>query len=273
MRRSLTGVRPALWPALALLVLFAAMAAAPGLFTGTDPDAADLSATFAPPGAEHWLGTDENGRDLWARIVYGARPSLLIGTGSVVVALLGGAVVGVAAAQLGRFVDQALSRSLEVLLSVPWLLLVFLVVAVLGPGTFPAMVGLALVTLPGFARVVRAEVLRLRAAPFVEAARGFGWSRSRVTLRHVVPNALGPVLAVATVTLGAMIVAGSSLSFVGLGPQPPTAEWGAMLAASRRTLSVAWWPAAFPGIALTLAVLAVTAVGQDLQRRADGRHQ
>ncbi|MCD0451602.1 ABC transporter permease [Actinocorallia sp. API 0066] len=266
------AIRPGLWPAVVLLVVLAAMAAVPGLFTGADPDAADLNATFAPPGPDHWLGTDENGRDLWARIVHGARPSLLIGGGAVAVALLGGAVVGVTAAQLGGLADQALSRSLEVLLSVPWLLLVFLVVAVMGPGTFPAMVGLALVSLPGFARVVRAEVLRLRAAPFVEAARGFGWSRLQVTVRHVVPNALGPVLALATVTLGATIVAGSSLSFVGLGPQPPTAEWGAMLAASRRTLSVAWWPAAFPGVALTLAVLAITAVGQELQRRADGRH-
>ncbi|ROO85595.1 peptide/nickel transport system permease protein [Actinocorallia herbida] len=265
------AARPGLWLAVGGLVVLAAMAAMPGLFTGADPDAADLSGTFAPPGAGHWLGTDENGRDLWARIVYGARPSLLIGAGSVLLALAAGTAIGVGSAQLGRWADQVLGRALEVLLSVPWLLLVFLVVAAMGPGTFPAMVGLALVCLPGFARVVRAEVLRLRAAPFVEAAHGFGWSRARVTLQHVVPNALGPVLALATVSLGAMIVAGSSLGFVGLGPQPPTAEWGAMLATSRRTLSVAWWPAAFPGIALTLSVLAVTAVGQELQRRVSGR--
>ncbi|MDX6742187.1 ABC transporter permease [Actinocorallia sp. A-T 12471] len=264
-------LKPGLWLAVAGLVILAGMAAVPGLFTTADPDAADLSATFTPPGPGHWLGTDENGRDLWARIVYGARPSLLIGAGSVALALLAGTVIGVASAQLGRVTDQVLGRSLEVLLSVPWLLLVFLVVAVLGPGAFPAMVGLSLVGLPGFARVVRAEVLRLRAAPFVEAAHGFGWTRARVVLRHVVPNALGPVLALATVSLGAMIVAGSSLGFVGLGPRPPTAEWGAMLATSRRTLSVAWWPAAFPGLALTLAVLAITTLGQDLQRRIAGR--
>src|SRR5262249_3300877 len=119
-------------------------------------------------------------------------------------------------------------------------------------------------------RVARAEVLRLRAAPFVEAARGFGWREPQVVVRHLLPNALRPVLALGTVLLGTMIVASSSLSFLGLGPRPPTAEWGAMLAGSRETLSIAWWPAVFPGAAITLAVLAVTAVGRELQSRIDG---
>jgi len=264
--------RVGLWCSAAFTALLVAMAAFPGLFTSLDPDAADLQAVFAPPGSDgHWLGTDQNGRDLYARIVHGARPSLLIGTGAVVLALVGGVVVGVAAARLGRIADQVISRLLEVVLSIPGLMLVFLVVAALGPGEAPAAVGLAITSLPGFARVARAETIRLRSAPFVEAARGFGWSGPQVVLRHVLPNALGPVLALATVSLGAMIVASSSLSFVGLGPQPPTAEWGAMLAASRQTLSVAWWPAVFPGVAITAAVLAVTALGRELQSRVEGR--
>lgn len=254
-----------------MLVLLAAMAAFPSLFTGADPDAADLEAVLRPPGAEHWLGTDQNGRDLYARIVYGARPSLLIGTGAVLLALVAGVAVGVAAAQLGRIADQVLSRSLDVILSVPGLLLVFLVVAVLGPGSGSAAVGLAVVSVPGFARVARAEVIRLRAAQYVEAAHGFGWSRAQVVARHVLPNAAGPFLALATVSLGAMIVASSSLSFVGLGPRPPTAEWGAMLADSREFLALAWWPGVFPGIAVTVAVLAVTLVGQHLNRRVERR--
>ncbi|MGP4051039.1 ABC transporter permease [Streptomyces sp. 2A115] len=269
----MTRARLGLWLGVTILVVLAGMAAAPSLFTGTDPNTADVDAILRPPGDGHWLGTDQNGRDLYARIVYGARPSLLIGTGAVALALVGGTLVGVAAAQFGRIADQVIGRFLDVVLSVPGLLLVFLVVAVLGPGTGPATVGLAVVSLPGFARVARAEVIGLRGRAYVEAAYGFGWTRAQVIVRHVLPNALGPVLALATVSLGAMIVASSSLSFVGLGPQPPTAEWGAMLAGSRGFLAFAWWPAAFPGAAITLAVLAVTGVGRHLQRTVDGRQR
>ncbi|MFE9664224.1 ABC transporter permease subunit [Streptomyces sp. NPDC005955] len=265
--------RTGLWLGVAVLLVLAAMAAAPALFTGTDPNATDVNALLQPPGDGHLLGTDQSGRDLYARIVHGARPSLLIGAGAVGLALVGGTLVGVAAAQLGRIADQVISRLLDVVLSVPGLLLVFLVVAVLGPGATTATVGLAVVSLPGFARVARAEVIGLRSKAYVEAAHGFGWTRTQVVLRHVLPNAAGPVLALATVSLGAMVVASSSLSFVGLGPRPPTAEWGAMLADSREFLAVAWWPAAFPGAAITLTVLAVTVLGRHLQHTLDGRHR
>ncbi|MYX43892.1 ABC transporter permease subunit, partial [Streptomyces sp. SID89] len=181
----MTRPRIGLWLGLAVLAVLAAMAAFPGLFTGVDPDAADVNALLRPPGGGHWLGTDQNGRDLYARIVYGARPSLLIGAGAVALALVGGTLVGVAAAQLGRIADQIISRLLDVVLSVPGLLLVFLVVAVLGPGSSTATIGLAVVSLPGFARVARAEVISLRGRAYVEAAYGFGWSRPQVVLRHV----------------------------------------------------------------------------------------
>ncbi|MFE2295072.1 ABC transporter permease [Streptomyces sp. NPDC059452] len=262
-----------LWAGSAVLAVLAVMALAPGLFTATDPNAADVEAILRAPGGSHWLGTDQNGRDLYARIVHGAGPSLAIGAGATAAALVAGTLLGIAAAQSGRVVDQVLSRLLDVLLSVPGLLLVFLVVAVLGPGSGTATVGLAVVSLPGFARMARAEVIALRGHPYVEAAHGFGWSRPQVVARHVLPNALGPVLALATVSLGSMIVASSSLSFVGLGPQLPTAEWGAMLAGSREFLAFAWWPAAFPGAAITAAVLAVTVVGRHLQRSVDRRQR
>jgi peptide/nickel transport system permease protein len=125
--------------------------------------------------------------------------------------------------------------------------------------------------MPGFARVTRAEVITLRGSAYVEAARHFGWSRWQVTARHILPNALSPVIALATISLGAMMVASSSLSFLGLGPQPPTADWGAMLSDSHDYLALAWWPAVFPGAAITIAILAITLVGHRLRDRTDRR--
>ncbi|MFJ5925160.1 ABC transporter permease [Kitasatospora sp. NPDC092948] len=269
----MTARRYGLWIGLAILLVLAVMVVTPGLFTGGDPNGTDLHAVLVPPSGSHLLGTDQNGRDLYARLVYGARPSLLIGVGAVAIALVGGALIGLAAALGGRLVDQLLSRLLEVLLSVPGLLLVFLLVAVLGRGTGPAVLGLAVVALPGFARVARAEVVGMRHRPYIEAAYGFGLRHAQVVVRHVLPNALSPVLSLGVVSLGATIVASSSLSFVGLGPQPPTAEWGAMLAGSRDLLGLAWWTAVFPGAAVAVAVLAVSVVGRHVQQILDRRQR
>jgi peptide/nickel transport system permease protein len=263
--------RPGVVLSAAFLVVLVLGAIVPSLFTHLDPDAADpLSALTGPSGA-HLLGTDQNGRDVLARIIYGARPSLLIGLGASALGLAAGSVLGVLAAQGGRIADEIVGRLLDVLLSIPGLLLVILVVAVLGARTSTSIIGLAVIVAPANARLVRAEVLRIRGSAFIEAAHALGWRRSQVVLRHLVPNALGPVLVLATISVGAAIGAGASLSFLGLGPQPPTAEWGAMLAASRDYYSVAWWPAIFPGIAVTLTVLAITVVGQFLQLRIEGR--
>jgi peptide/nickel transport system permease protein len=253
------------------LVLLAVAVIAPGVFTSVGPDDADPLTTLAVPGGHHWFGADENGRDIFTRVVYGARPSVLIGLGASALALVFGTLVGVLAAQGGRFVDGVISRLLDIVLSIPGLLLVLLVLAVLGPGVGNAIVGLALMTVPGYARIVRGEVLRVRGAQFVEAAYMLGLSKWRVVLRHMVPNAVGPVLALTTVGVGAMIVASSSLSFLGLGPQPPTAEWGAMLASSRDYYSVAWWTAVFPGVAITVTVLSISVVGTAVRRRVEGK--
>lgn len=263
--------RPGVVLGFAFLAVLVVAAVAPGLFTSTDPNAADPLSTLAAPGGDHPLGTDQNGRDVLARIVHGARPSLLIGLGAAGLGLVAGAVLGVLAAQGGRVVSEVVARLLDVLLSIPGLLLVILVVAVLGASTGTSIVGLAVIVAPANARVVRAEVLRLRGTAFVAAAHALGWPRWQVVLRHVVPNALGPVLVLATISVGGLIAAGASLSFLGLGPQPPTAEWGAMLAASRDYYSVAWWTAIFPGVAVTLTVLAITVAGQFLQLRVEGR--
>jgi peptide/nickel transport system permease protein len=252
-----------------LLVILAAIR--PTLFTGIEPNAADPISALTGPSGAHWFGTDQNGRDIFARIVHGARLSLLIGLGASALALAAGSLIGVLAAQGHRLTNAVVDRLLDIFLSIPGLLLAMLLVAIAGPGTGASIIGLALITTPGYARLVRGEVIRIRSSTFVEAARALGWSRPQVVLRHIVPNALGPVIVLATIGVGSAIGMGSSLSFLGLGPQPPTAEWGAMLSASRDYFSVAWWPAVFPGLAITLTVLAVTVVGRALRLRAEGR--
>lgn len=256
----------------AIFLVFITLAALiPTWFTSKDPNAGEPLDMLLAPSAEHLFGTDQNGRDIYARIIYGAWPSLLIGVSATVFALIAGTLIGVFAARGGRTGDWIVSRLLDVFLSIPGLLLVFLIVAARGPGTVTTIIGVAVVTLPSYARLVRGEVIRLRGAVFVEAAKALGWTQTNIVVRHIIPNALGPVLVLATIGIGSAIGIGSSLSFLGLGPQPPTAEWGSMLSASRSYFSVAWWPAVFPGLAITLTVLAVTVVGQYLQRRTEGR--
>jgi peptide/nickel transport system permease protein len=257
----------------ASVVLLALVVSAvwPGLFAPGSPLAADPLASLEPPSAAHWFGTDENGRDILTRIVHGATPSLLTGLGASALALVVGTVLGVAAAQGGRWVDSVVMRVVDILLAIPGILLVLVVIAVLGPGTGNVIIGIALFSVPGYARVVRAEILLIRRSGYVDAAVSLGISRPRIVLVHVIPNAIRPVLILATIGVGSAIGAGASLSFLGLGPQPPAPEWGAMLAASQGYFSVAWWAALFPGLAITAAVLSITVVGQYLQRRLDRR--
>jgi len=269
-RRVLTS-SPAVVIGVVVLAVIVLAALWPTLFTGVDPNAARPEDTLLAPGPGHLFGTDQNGRDLFARVVHAARPSLLIGLSASALALVVGIVIGVLAAAGGRALDWIFSRLLDVLLSVPGLLLVLLIIAMVGPGTRSTVVAVALVSVPGYARLVRGETIRLRGSVFVEASRALGWSRLRVVTRHVVPNALGPVLVLATIGIGSTIGVVSSLSFLGLGPQPPTAEWGSMLSTSRDYFSVAWWPAVFPGLAITITVLVITVVGQHLQRHMEGR--
>jgi peptide/nickel transport system permease protein len=265
--------RPGVALSFAFILLLILAAIWPHLLTSTDPNAADIQRTLDPPSGQHWFGTDQNGRDIYARVVTGARLSLLIGLSASALALVGGSLIGVLAAQGGRVLNTTVNRLLDILLSIPGLLLVLLVIAVLGPGVRNSIIGLALITTPVYARMVRGEIIRIRGAVFLEAARALGWSRPQIIARHLIPNALGPVLVLATIGIGAAIGTGSSLSFLGLGPQASTAEWGAMLSSSRDYFSVAWWPAIFPGLAITATVLAITVAGQFLQLRLEGRTQ
>ncbi|WP_034087612.1 ABC transporter permease [Streptacidiphilus albus] len=263
-RRRRTG-RATLYLASAVLLLIVLVAFEPGLFTSASPIDTDPIHALTPPSGAHWFGTDQLGRDIFTRVVYGTRASLLLGSGSTVLAAAGGALLGLAAALGGRVADQVLMRVADILLSLPPILLALLAVTILGSGSVNVMIAIAIAFVPGYARIVRAEALVIRRSGYVEAAVGLGLRRPLLIVRHIVPNALGPMLVLATVGFGSALIAASGLSFLGLGPQPPSPEWGAMLSEGRDFLQTAWWLGIFPGAAITLTALVVNTVGRRAQ--------
>ncbi|MFE3197648.1 ABC transporter permease [Embleya sp. NPDC059237] len=263
-------VGPGVACALAVLVLFALIGLAPGWFTDTSPIETDPLAALQGPGAEHWFGTDQLGRDVFARVLHGARPSLLLGLGATVFALIGGTLWGLASALGGRVADQVGMRLADIMLSLPELLLALFVVTLLGRGTVDVMIAVAVAAMPGYARLVRAEALVVRRSGYVEAAAGLGLRRGVLIARHVLPNAIGPLLVLGTVGFGTSLIYASGLSFLGLGAQPPSPEWGAMLSEGRGFLETAWWIGVFPGAAVTCAVIAVNVAGRHARARFAG---
>ncbi|WP_373278148.1 ABC transporter permease [Zhihengliuella halotolerans] len=272
------GALPALVAA-AVVVLLTAAVAVPGWLAPADPLGIDPASAFSAPGPGHVFGTDESGRDVYTRIVHGARDSLTIGVAATGVglglALLLGVPAGLTAGRRGRrvhpaWIDASISRVLEVLFALPGLLLALVFIAFAGPGVTTTVVAVGLSTAPGYARIIRAQVVRLRDAEMVQAARVLGRSRTRILLRHLLPNALGPVAVLATLGVGQAVVWASALSFLGLGAPPPAPEWGAMLSAGRTYLTVAWWMTVFPGLAIVLVAASATVLGRWLQRRAEG---
>jgi peptide/nickel transport system permease protein len=255
----------------AFLAVLALAVAVPGLLTGVDPLAADPLSALAPPDGTHWFGSDHLGRDVLSRVVYGARHSLTIGVTATALAVAAGVLLGLAAGLSPKWLDEALARSFDVLSTLPELLLALLVIAITGPGTGNVIFAIAVAALPNYARVIRAQTFVVRHAGYVEQAVTFGRSRAAIVAGHVLPNVLGPIPVLATIGLGQAVIAASGLSFLGMGPQPPAAEWGAMLSEARNYLRVAWWQALFPGIAVTLTVVCLTVVGRRLQRRFEGR--
>jgi peptide/nickel transport system permease protein len=262
-RRRGLGVGVAL--ALAFLVFLGVAAAWPSLLQTHDP----LEITpdlLAPPSAEHWLGTDENGRDTYSRIVGGAREAVLLGFGAVTLSLVGGALLGVLAGLGNRLVETVVMRFVDIGLAFPEMLLALIVIAVSGRGARNALVAIGIAGIPTFARLVRAQTLTIRRSSYVESARGLGLTERQVVLRHVLPNAVRPVLVLATIGVGTASVAGAGLSFIGLGEVPPAPSWGVMLSTARNFLANSLWYAVFPGLAITLLVVSVTVVGRRLQR-------
>jgi peptide/nickel transport system permease protein len=251
-------------------VLIAASAAAP-LLAGYAFDAIDLTAIRRPPTWEHWMGTDDLGRDLFARILYGGRISILIGLLAAAIGTGLGSLVGSVAGYYGGRTDGVLMRITDVAFSIPALPLL-IVLASYTQAAAPSMaLIIGLLSWMATARVVRGEVLSIKQMPYIEAARGLGASHTRIIARHVLPNALGPIVVSATLAVGNAILVESSLSFLGLGVQPPTPTWGNMLMEAQATMATEPWLAIFPGVAILLVVLSVNFIGDGLRDALDPR--
>lgn len=248
------------------IVVFALLAAlAPGWLAHADPYATAPLAKLTAPGAAHWFGTDELGRDLYTRVVYGSRLSVMAALLAVGIALVGGLGLGIVAGFAGGRLDTLLMRVIDVLLALPGLLLALAIVTAIGFGTVPVAIAVGVGIVPGFARTTRAEVLRIKTLPYVEAARLGGASWTRTLLRHVLPNAWGPVAVLATLDFGAAILATAGLSFLGFGAAPPAAEWGTLIANGRVFLMTAPWVSLLPGLFLVAVVFSVNHIARTLE--------
>ncbi|MEU6745893.1 ABC transporter permease [Spirillospora sp. NPDC046719] len=251
---------------LSVLVIAAVVLASfwPGLFTSRDPLTGVPAQAFRAPGTAHWFGTDELGRDLYARVVHGAALSLKATLIAVAVSFAAGGLLGLLAGFAGRWIDDALMRFVDVLLSIPALFLSLALVTALGYGTVKVAVAVGVASVATFARVMRSEVLRVRQAVFVEAARSCGTRWYAILGRHVLPNAIGPVLVLATLDFGTAVLAVSSLSFLGYGAAPPAPEWGTLISDGRNYLANAWWMTALPGLTIAATVLATNRIARAL---------
>ncbi|MFE6857781.1 ABC transporter permease [Nocardia sp. NPDC057668] len=261
--------RPGRLVAATVLALAAVAVIAPQLLAGS-PESIDPGIALQSPNGTHLFGTDWLGRDEYARVVYGARASLLVGVGSTLLATVAGLLWGLGSALGGPVADQIGMRLADVLLAFPTILMALLVVAVLGPGTGNVVLAITIALTPGFARLVRIRTHEVRRLAYVRAALDLGIAPWRVTWRHIVPNVLLPLSVLVVINIGTAIIIGSSLSFLGLGPDTAVPEWGTMLAQSRNYLSAAWTLALFPGLAITLTVMSISVAGRALRERVDG---
>ncbi len=250
---------------LALLALFAPLVAP------ADPISQDLDARLLPPSRQHWLGTDDLGRDLLSRIIYGGRTSLTVGIVSVGIALAVGTVLGLAGGFYRGWSESVIMRSMDIMLAFPATLLAIFIVGIRGPGLNNAMLAIGVINIPIFARIVRGSTLRVQQEDFVEAARALGASPQRVLNRHILPNTLAPIIVQTSLSVGAAILEAAGLSFLGLGAQAPTPEWGSMLTNTREFLRDAPWAATFPGLAILLAVVGFNLLGDGLRDALDPR--
>jgi peptide/nickel transport system permease protein len=236
-----------------------------------DPDEQELDYVSNPPTRTHWLGTDNLGRDILSRVLFGARISLTIGFLATGIGMAIGGGIGVIAGFWGGRLDNATMRAIEVLMAFPGILLALLVIGILGPGLYNLMLAVGVSAIPRFARIVRAGVLQTKVQDYVDAARAVGAADFWILRRHVLPNSMGPVIVQASLLVATSILTGASLSFLGLGPKPPTAEWGVMLSEARTYLYVAPHMTLFPGLAILLATLGFNLAGDALRDALDIR--
>jgi len=236
-----------------------------------DPIAISLGDRLQPPGGDHLFGTDEMGRDIFSRILYGARISMVIGLMVVSIAGGVGTLIGATAGFIGGRIDNFIMRLMDVMLSFPSLVLAMALAAAMGPSLTSAVFAVTVVMIPKFARLVRGEALAVREMPYIAAARVSGAKDGWIILHHVIPNCISTVIVLGTLTLGDTILVAASLSFIGLGAQPPTPEWGAMISVGRKFLMDQWWYATFPGLFILITVIGFNVLGDALRDVLDPR--
>ncbi len=238
-----------------------------------DPIQTSWTTIRKPPSALHWFGTDENGRDMLSRVIWGARASLMAGVISVSIALAIGVPVGMVAGYVGGWVDAVISRVTDAMLACPFLILAIALAAFLGPSLGNAMIAIGITATPIFVRLTRGATMAVKVEDFVEAARAVGNPHRRIAVRHILPNIVAPLIVQATLAIAAAIIAEASLSFLGLGQQPPSPSWGSMLNTAQRFIEQAPWMAIFPGLSIFVVVLAFNLFGDGLRDALDPRHR
>jgi peptide/nickel transport system permease protein len=265
--------RPEAMFGLAVVLLFVVLALAAPWLAPHDPIATSWSAIRKGPSAAHWFGTDEIGRDVLSRVIWGTRASLMAGVVSVSISLLLGVPIGLAAGFLGGWVDALISRITDAFLACPFLILAIALAAFLGPSLTNAMIAIGVSATPIFVRLTRGQVLNVKVEDYVEAARAVGNPPWRIALAHVLPNVTAPLIVQATLAIAAAVIAEASLSFLGLGQQPPAPSWGSMLNTAKNYIDQAPWMAIWPGLAIFLLVLAFNLLGDGLRDALDPRQR
>ena len=256
---------------LILLVIIIGLALFPRLVTAYDPIKVNIPDRLQSPNLQHPFGTDQYGRDILARVVYGGRVSLVMGTVPIALAAVAGTLLGLIAGYYGRWSDLLIMRVIDVWVAFPTILLAMAVVTILGPGMVNIMVAVGIAWIPYYARMVRGSVLETREQMYIEAARVIGISGRRMMFRHILPNVVAPLIIMSSMGIGGAILTGASLSFLGMGPQSPTPEWGVILSDGRQFIRVAAWIGLFPGLAIAITVLAANLLGDGLRDLLDPR--
>lgn len=252
-----------------IILFFVILGLVAPLLTPYTYEEQDLVNRLHPPSSEHWMGTDDLGRDIFTRIAYGARVSLQVGFFAVTGALIFGTLLGIIAGYFGRWVDMIISRIFDILLAFPSILLAIAIVAILGPSLENALIAIAVINIPIFGRLVRSRVISLREEEYIMAAKAQGMKSGRIIFHHILPNSIAPIIVQSTLGFGTAILEAAALGFLGLGAQPPTPEWGQMLASSREFIQLAPWTLIMPGISIMLVVLGFNLIGDGLRDALD----